>query len=341
MSVQYAILPHPGHARVFFDDSGRIAEAELLACAGRMTVPARDIAADELEGLHCLTFSAPAPLPPRDIALLSRLSFSYALFLRRGDLLLPQRLPEPPLFDGGLSSMLKYSGKTSEMFTRLLLNMALAATDFDPLDRLELLDPMCGKGTTLFEAVTAGHYATGLDIAAKPVQEAAAFFRQYLERGRYKHSYERQRPGPNQKLYPCQAHVFAFARDRQGMEDPGRLTAAAGDARHADRLFGKARFHAVCADLPYGVQHGSVRGGRGGTRNPAALVAECLPAWTGALKPGGVIALSWNTFLLSRGQLGSVLEQGGLRVVSGPGYHGLEHRVDQAIRRDLIVAKFS
>jgi methylmalonyl-CoA mutase cobalamin-binding subunit len=49
--------------------------------------------------------------------------------------------------------------------------------------------------------------------------------------------------------------------------------------------------------------------------------------------------MSWNTHVASRSAASEVLAAQGFKVLDGPGYGGLEHWVDQAITRDVIVAR--
>ena len=96
---------------------------------------------------------------------LSRLSFYYLYFEVKEHWFKPRSLANPLHFTPDLSNRLKYSGKTNETFTRLMLNIALySSTHFtnqsDPLKSpyptLNLLDPLCGRGTTLFEGLILG-----------------------------------------------------------------------------------------------------------------------------------------------------------------------------------------
>jgi tRNA G10 N-methylase Trm11 len=91
-------------------------------------------------------------------------------------------------------------------------------------------------------------------------------------------------------------------------------------------------------DAPYGVAHGSHAGGSL-ARNPLALLRAALPVWTRLLRPGGALGLAWNTHVAPRETVAGVLAENGLRVLGGPGYDALAHRVDQAIHRDVIVAR--
>ena len=93
--------------------------------------------------------------------------------------------------------------------------------------------------------------------------------------------------------------------------------------------------------MPYGVQHGNITAQSKSslTRNPSELVAACASGWLKVLKTGGVLVLAWNSFVLSRKDFAAVLESAGFQVLNEGTYLEFEHRVDQSIRRDIIVAK--
>jgi hypothetical protein len=128
---------------------------------------------------------------------------------------------------------------------------------------------------------------------------------------------------------------------------------AAGDARrvdvvHADTLragdfFRPASFDVVVTDAPYGVQHTNrsvaVRTANRATRSPVALLQDALPVWVRLLRPGGAVGLSWNGLVASRAELVAVLADAGLQPLDDGAYRDLEHRVDQAIIRDVVLGR--
>jgi hypothetical protein len=98
------------------------------------------------------------------------------------------------------------------------------------------------------------------------------------------------------------------------------------------------------------VQHGSHSGGsRAGTaragggrslaRSPLDLLRDAAPAWARALRPGGALGISWNTHVARREEAAAALAAAGLQVLDSAPYHGFRHRVDQAITRDILVAR--
>ncbi|HZD38350.1 MAG TPA: hypothetical protein VE664_06895 [Actinomycetes bacterium] len=104
-------------------------------------------------------------------------------------------------------------------------------------------------------------------------------------------------------------------------------------------VFRRGAFDVLVADLPYGVQHGSRTAERGLRRGPAELLAAALPAWTELLGPGGALGVSWNTHVARRDQLAASMTSAGLQVLDSDPYPRFQHRVDQAIARDLLVAR--
>ena len=75
-----------------------------------------------------------------------------------GPLLRPVEPTWAPFVPPEIVEARRYRGKTNELFTTVLLNLALFAGDFaaEPAARLRVLDPLAGGGTTLFTALVRG-----------------------------------------------------------------------------------------------------------------------------------------------------------------------------------------
>jgi tRNA G10 N-methylase Trm11 len=101
-------------------------------------------------------------------------------------------------------------------------------------------------------------------------------------------------------------------------------------------IFKAASFDAVVTDAPYGVQHGS-RSGGGVQRSPRDLLAEALPGWVRVLRPGGAVGIAVNNRTSPRADTLQALADAGLEPLDSEPYRGFEHRVDQAIVRDIVV----
>lgn len=345
--ITYAVLANPGHNRVYFEAAKKLSLAELEIACRRFSVECKDFTLTEIEGIVYLTFNAEEPLSSHDLVWLSRLSFTYAIFeLRKKEsevVLIPLRKISSYYFNDDLSTILKYTGKTNELFTRLMINVAVLSSDFYDTENINLLDPVAGKGTTLFESLIAGYNSYGIEINLNVVHEAAVYFKKYLENQKYKHTLKKERMRGRAKSFTANFYRFEFAKTKEDLKAGKtlQLCMVAGDSRYSNRFFKKKMFHIIVGDLPYGVQHKNINNQSqlSVTRNPKELLNHCLPSWVESLKSGGVIALAWNKFVLSREEIIEIFSKHNLEVLNDSPYTDFEHRVDQAINRDIIVAK--
>ncbi len=188
---RYALLTLPSANRVYTEAAADLVQAELAlvstaALGGRLT----DFRTERIGGVRYVTFSGPE-LTDRDVAFLANVSAGYALFAQRDDgALAPVELRPADRFDDDLITILKYQGKTNEQFTKLLVNVTLLSSAFaDGLltGELALFDPLCGRGTTLNQAVMYGWNAAGMDLDAKDFEAYSAFIKTWLQRKRIKH----------------------------------------------------------------------------------------------------------------------------------------------------------
>ena len=143
-------------------------------------------------GVPYVTFAADG-LGAGDVAFLANLSSAYALFEVEDGLLRPVELRPLDRFDDDLITIPKYPGKTNEQFTKLLLNVTLLSSAFSRsmLDRsFAVLDPLCGRGTTLSQALMYGYDAAGVDLDRKDFDAYSAFIQTWLKRKRVKHHAE-------------------------------------------------------------------------------------------------------------------------------------------------------
>lgn len=329
---RYLMLRTPSANRVYAGEAGPLTAAEL-----HLTAPfASGIGDTEVAGVGYLAFDAGAPSAAQ-LEVLSQQSACFALFELDGELLRPVALPAPFVLDDDLVTIPKYQGKTNEQFTQLLLNVTLAAVAREPDGPRQILDPLAGRGTTVSTALLLGHDAYGVEGDVKAFEQMASFYTTYLRRKRLKHSAE---------VTPVRRDGKAIGKRFDArVQTTGPLlhvAAFTGDTRTSAELFGKKRFDAIVTDAPYGVAHGAttdVRGVAGKRdRSPAGLLREAIPVWASQLKHGGALGLSWNTFGLSREKLDEMASKAGLVVQRGGPWEQFAHRVDSAIRRDLMVA---
>ena len=341
--TRYALLILPAANRVYADASVRLSRGELevfdlCALGGRIG----DVEETVIGGVPYVSFSADQ-LSPRDAAMLANLSSIYALFELDGELLRPVGLRRLDRLDDDLVTIQRYQGKTNEHFTKLLLNVTLVSSAFgsDLLDRrFKVFDPLCGRGTTLNQALLYGFDAAGMDLDARDFDAYAHFFQTWLKDKRLKHRVETERVRRHHATVGRRLHAtFSLSKQRRLAGDSQELEVVNADTTLALEFFRRGSFDALVTDAPYGVQHGSRTAAAGLSRGPADLLAKAVPVWVELLGRGGALGISWNTRVASREDLAAIMASAGLQVLDAEPYRRFEHRVDQAIVRDLIVAR--
>ena len=338
---RYALLLAPSANRVYADQAARLSRAELAAFAPVLSGDLADVGEEDLGGVPYLTFSA--ELTTRDVAYLANLSAAYALFERPGDdLLRPVTLTPLARYDSDLITIPKYAGKTNEQFTKLLLNLTLLASAAAPRmlnGPITVGDPLCGRGTTLNQALMYGYDAIGIEIDARDVEAYEAFLKTYLRRKRLKHTAETAPVRRGGKRVARRLDVtVAASKDDHKAGAVQRLTVLQADTTRLAGLLRAGCADVLVADAPYGVAHGSHDEAGGLSRRPLELLERAVPEWVALLKPGGAIGLAWNTKVAKRALAEDILLANGLEIVP---QDDLSHRVDQAIERDVLVARLA
>lgn len=246
----------------------------------------------------------------------------------KGPFLRPLETSFTPFLPLEMAEIRRYKGKTNEVFTRVLLNIAVFAGAYSNqcTGRLRVLDPLAGGGTTLFLALATGYDAFGIEHQKQDVDTTVVFIRQYLNSIHipYKELDERGRRAGRR---------YQFEIGRKGATR--NLVLAHGDTceanLHMQEVPGGPHMHAIVGDLPYGIQHfGEISG----------MLSKALPVWAGMLLPGGTVALAWNATRVERAAIIELVERHSqLRVRNDPPYTQFVHTVDRVIKkRDVLVA---
>ena len=342
---KYAILATPGHNRVYFETSKKLSLSELSVALCNCSVSCTNIKEEYIEKVFYVTFESKEPLADGDVLIISKLSFLYALFLvekiEEKKYLLPIAKADYAYMDQNISSILKYTGKTNELFTRMMIQVGVNSSKF-PHEQIKLLDPIAGKGTSLYEGLICGYDVYGVEIGDKVANEAYVYMRKYLETERYKHETRTEKVSGENKSFTSKRFIIDMAKTKEELKQKvsKHWELVSGNSVYVEKYFKKNTFHVIVGDLPYGVQHGNVTNEKQSniTRNPKELLNVCLKGWHTVLKQGGALVLGWNNFVLPREEFTEILEKYGFKVLNDGAYLEFEHRVDQAIRRDIIVA---
>ena len=285
----------------------------------------------ELGGQDYLEFELPEDLTQVQARELGALAMTSAFFQFHerlgqfdGPFLQPIETGFSPALPEELVTTRRYRGKTNELFTHFLCNVARSSSGLASRswDTLRVLDPLFGGGTTLFVALTLGASAAGVEHRAQDIHSTAAFLRQFL-RGhgiRCRERHERLKQAG-------QRWSFTIGEDQAQ-----QCILARGDTSDAALLTSGFRPHLIVTDLPYGIQHQG---------QLTSILTSAIPAWASLLSRGGAMVFAWESTHFPRSEMMELVESlAPLRVLDDPPYDALAHRVDRVIkRRDVLVAR--
>ena len=192
-----------------------------------------------------------------------------------------------------------------------------------------------GPDGIMNQALMYGFDAAGVELDRKDFEAYATFIQRWVKDKRLKH----QAHVGQVKGHPRLALDIGLDKESFKAGKALHLAVVNAGTQETTAAFPPRSFDLVVTDAPYGVQHGS-HGAKGElSRSPLELVAQAAPIWRDALRPGGAMGIAWNVHVARREAVCEALARAGLEVFDGPAYRGFEHRVDQAILRDVVVAR--
>lgn len=342
----YLLLQNPGHNRVYYTNSENICLAEIEFFSKKADAEISNIQVKTIEGIKYFSFESNNELSKKDLNILSRLSFVFAIYkkirIENANYLLPVAKINYEYIDGKISSLLKYQGKTNEIFTKMMINVAVLASGYSFEDKINLLDPIAGKGTTLYEGLTYGFNSYGIELSSNSVHEATIFFKKYLEKEKIKHTFVKRQIAGKNKRDAIYISDFEFSKTKQEFNDKKtkKFGIISGKTQDISNYFKQNFFNIIVGDLPYGIQHKNSKSSeKENTRNPYELLKISLPEWYKVLKNKGAIVISWNANVISKKKLTELFQTNKYEVIAENDNSTLEHLVDKAIKRDIIIAK--
>ncbi|NJN82911.1 MAG: site-specific DNA-methyltransferase, partial [Caldilineaceae bacterium] len=181
----------PQRSTQYADLARHLAPLELqLSCLGA-TLSNLDLI--ELAGQSYLRFDLPSTPDADQLAELGSMAMTNAFFVyhpRIGDVdgpfLQPLANSFTPAFPPELAFTRRYRGKTNELFTHFLCNLARGGSGMadQPWSALRIFDPLAGGGTTLFTALMLGAEAVGVEQNQQDMASSATYLTQFMrERG--------------------------------------------------------------------------------------------------------------------------------------------------------------
>ena len=271
-----------------------------------------------------------ANLDDAPLSALANLSMTDAYFTHYdsiggepGPFLKPLEITANRFLPESLVATRRYRGKTNEVFTQFMCNLARYSSAYSTTDwrHLTLLDPLAGGGTTLFVGLMLGADVAGVERDKQVVDGTVAFLKEYMKEARIKANF---RTDP---LKNTGKRWFIT------LDGGVRCVVGRGDTSDVRHFVnGLKRPQLIVTDLPYGIQHRA---------EWQAMLVSALPAWAEVLAEGGALAFSWNASRFARDDMIKLVEEvSEFRVLNDPPYDQLAHQVDRVItQRDVIVAR--
>jgi hypothetical protein len=310
-----------------------LAPVEIELCPALQTATARQPITLAGQAFYRLTLpQAPTPTQLVELGSLATVSGVYeladalgdALGDRPGPWLRPLETGFAPVFPPELVVTRRYRGKTNEVLTHFLCNLARYSSAFaaEAWSSLRVFDPLAGGGTVLFSALLLGAEVAGVEQSSQDVHTTVAYVRQFCQGEGIACQVKEERL---KKL----GRRWTFAL---GKSPPRRCLLAEGDTALSAGLIAGFKPHLVVTDLPYGIHH----------QGPLLeLLTTALPVWANLLPPGGAVVFAWDATRFTRPEMIGLVEAGAPLIVarSAP-YDRLAHRVDRVIKqRDILVAR--
>ena len=169
------------------------------------------------------------------------------------------------------------------------------------------------------------------------MQKGSTYFLKFLETGHYKHKrWEERRTVGGKRVARLVGVEYAAEKDAWYAGDTRSIRFFRAEGSLCADLLPKESADLLACDLPYGVQHGG-SGADGLTRDASRTVVECAAGWYRVLRRGAGAALAYNVHTTPREKLAHAMAQAGFSVL--PPIEGMAHRVDQAILRDVLLAR--
>ena len=309
-----ALLISPRAKSAYFNDLVEVAKAELAWLIGNDKV----IIYKKIGEMEFLEVEASELLLPS----LARLSFVYGIFEYRKELLIPQAIEARFKLHEDFVFGAKFKGKTNELLTQMLINVGLQSIEYKDITKVKMLDPMCGRATTLLWGMRYGMQTKGIEQDAKALADIRQNVKKWCKIHRQKHQFKNGFVG-GKATKGNDGKFIEFTVDDTSMR------VITGDSSKACSLLNSEKFNLIISDLPYGVQHFTTNQ----TRNPLMVLKNCAKDWCDSLQPGGSMVLAFNRNIPKRKELLAVFTEHGMRELA----FGSPHQMSESIIRDVVV----
>jgi hypothetical protein len=320
----FALLISPRAKSAYFNDYIEVAKAELA-----WLLPNQEVEYKKVAEMDFLLLAVSEDVLPA----LARLSCVYGIFEQVGEKgeeqLLPLAIETHFDLNEDFIFGAKFKGKTNETLTQMLINVGLASIEYDDISKVKLLDPMCGRATTLLWAMRYGISGKGIEQDSKALVDIEQNVKKWCKIHRQKHQFKNGFVG---------GASAKKSKSKQGKDkfidftaNDATMRIITGDSIETASILKSDKFDLIISDIPYGIQHFTTDK----TRNPLAVIQECAQGWSDVLKKNGVMVLSFNSFIPKRDDLIAAFTEHNLEVLE----FSAPHRMSESIVRDVVVLR--
>ncbi len=342
-SNRYLLLLETDLNRVYNQSLGSVAATEFEGVTGAALLPEdrpADVTVVELGRAGGLSFRSSAD-PDELESVVGQLSCAQLLLKQApdGPTLDPRPLSQSLLYGTDLVSVQRYRGKTNERLTRAMLNLALANAGVSLTSPRSpaptVLDPMCGRGTTLNWALCYGLNAIGVEPDGGALRHYDAFLKTWAKQHRLPHKRQSYRVNNAEQRHMTLEVAPTRAAQKSGQ---GQLIQTFnGDGGDRSLPIKRGSIDVIVTDMPYGIQHRADQA-RFDPADTIELLTRLAPTWRRWLRHGGALSMAWNLQRASRLDVAVALAEAGLVEQQLSDAHSMEHVVDSSITRDVLVA---
>jgi SAM-dependent methyltransferase len=307
-----SLLISPEVKSAYFSEFVDVAKKELTYCIDNIQ-PIHS----KVGGLNFLEFQA----KEESLKDLTKLSFFQGVFENKGNSLIPMDLTPDFLLHDNFIFGSKFKGKTNERFTQLMINIGLAS--IENKKDTKILDPMCGRATTLLWSLRYGYNAKGIEIDPKAPQDIKQIVKKWSKVNSISIT---TNEGSISKKSKSNVGKFLEVKSKSN-----NFKVVTGSSTECEKLLSSETFDLIISDIPYGIQHLSSKK----SINPLDTLDSSLASWKNVLKESGRIIIGFNSNNPKRNDFIELSKKYELVVedFSAP------HRMSESIVRDIIILK--
>ncbi|WP_127717173.1 TRM11 family methyltransferase [Halobacteriovorax sp. HLS] len=215
----------------------------------------------------------------------------------------------------------KFKGKTNERFTQLMINLGKAS--INNKENIKVLDPMCGRATTLLWCLRYGIISKGIELDPRAIMDVTQIVKKWSKICSIRTTIKDGFVGKKNKL--------GLGKFIEVSHEKNHFKMISGNSANCSELLSSERFDLIITDIPYGIQHRTDNG----LNNPFDAIDISLAQWKKCLKKDGSIVIGYNSNNPKRDVVIELAQKHSMLALE----FNIAHRMSESIVRDVIILK--